>query len=376
MKILVFVSDYPSKHRNNFVFVKQLVNKFAELGNECYVISPNPILRNRSVEKVITSTKYKNEGKVLVFRENYLTIPFLKIGSFIPSEWLRMRAINDCIRKLGVKPDVIYCHFWNQGLIGYEYAKKWGIPLFVASGESEIAGLTDLKKVTPAFCDYVKGVICVSTKCKDESIKLGLTKGGKCSVIPNAIDSTKFYQLDKQECREKLCVPKGAFVVCFVGWFIERKGPRRVTEAIDKIGDKNIYSFFLGKGPQQVNSSHILFSGSVSHDELIYFLNASDIFVLPTLNEGCCNAVIEAMACGLPIVSSNLPFNWDVLNASNSIMVNPENVDEISKAIKVLYEDKQLRMKLSEGALATAKQLNIKERALKIIDFMNQKAKI
>ncbi len=63
------------------------------------------------------------------------------------------------------------------------------------------------------------------------------------------------------------------------------------------------------------------------------YICASDVFVLPTTAEGCCNAIIEAMGCGLPIVSSDRAFNYDILNEENSILVDPESVDEIDNAI-------------------------------------------
>ena len=95
------------------------------------------------------------------------------------------------------------------------------------------------------------------------------------------------------------------------------------------------------------------------------------MFVLPTLAEGCCNAVVEAMACGLPIVSSNLPFNDDVLDENNSIRINPKNIDEIADALRLLSENAQLREKLSQGSLGTAAELVIDKRCEKIMNFMN-----
>ena len=99
----------------------------------------------------------------------------------------------------------------------------------------------------------------------------------------------------------------------------------------------------------------------------------ADIFVLPTLHEGCCNAIIEAMACGLPIVSSNLPFNWDVLNDNNSILINPMNIDEIAEAIRILKEDPVKRDAMSKASLETASNLTIDKRVDKIFSFIESK---
>lgn len=354
-------------------FVKQLVEQFAKMEHHCHVISPYPILRKRGFAKeVVQEGTYKN-GSVTVYRPNYITIPFLKVEKFYPSNWLRKNAIRRAVNKLEQKPDVIYCHFWRQSLVGYKYALNWDKPLFVVSGESNIASLIDVKNVPQELINCVQGVICVSSKSRDESVRLKLTTSDKCLIAPNAIDKNKFHKIDREECRKKLGLPLDKFIVCFVGWFIERKGPFRVAQAIERIGDKSIGSMFIGEGEQSPSGSHILFKGSVLHNQLKYYLNASDVFVLPTLNEGCCNAVIEAMACGLPVISSDMDFNKDILNSSNSILINPTNISEISEAIKRLAKDADMRSELAFGALKTVEGLTIDQRAQKIIQFIQER---
>ena len=135
-----------------------------------------------------------------------------------------------------------------------------------------------------------------------------------------------------------------------------------------------VYSVFMGQPMDELPScKHILYQGPVKHASIADYLNAADIFVLPTLHEGCCNAIIEAMACGLPVVSSNLPFNWDILNEENSILVSPKNVEEVRLAILSLMNDKTKRSRLSNGALNTASSLSINDRVIKIMSFVNTK---
>ena len=117
----------------------------------------------------------------------------------------------------------------------------------------------------------------------------------------------------------------------------------------------------------------ILFKGKLPHDDIPTYLNAADAFVLPTLHEGCCNAVVEGMACGLPIISSNRPFNWDVLDETNSIMIDPESVEEIRNAIVELRDNPERRDQLSIGALEKAKDLTIGKRASKIAEFIQSR---
>ena len=95
------------------------------------------------------------------------------------------------------------------------------------------------------------------------------------------------------------------------------------------------------------------------------------IFLLPTLKEGCCNAIVEALACGVPVVSSNRSFNEDILNVYNSILVDPENVDDIANAIARFKDDKEYYGKTKKYLLANANGYSITERAKRIVDFIN-----
>lgn len=360
---ICFVSyDYPDERRSVFPFVKQLVDEIARQGHTCQVVAPYSITRSKK------SHKFKERinigaGEVIIYRPNYISFSNIKICGISITNILHQAAVNYALRHIERKPDVVYGHFWKSGFEAYPYAKKHNIPLFVATGESSIRALFNCKPENKEYYEYVSKVICVSTKNKEESIKLGLTCEEKCVVIPNAIDSNKFKKLNKKKCRAAIGIFDDEFVVSFVGGFIERKGVLRLSEAIDEIKGRNIKSIFIGGGEQNPCCKNIIFKGRLLHEEIPAYLNASDIFVLPTQAEGCCNAIIEAMACGLPVVSSNLPFNWDILNSRNSIMINPNDITEISNAIIKLYDSPILRENMSEEALKTAEFLNIENRA-------------
>ena len=368
MRLLIISPDYPDRHKVLYPFVKQLVDEFARQGHNCSVIAPYSITKYRRFYPFV-----EKDGDVTVYRPNHLSFSNIKIGKFSPSLYFRQKAINRALKKLPVKPDVVYCHFWECGLEGYQYAKKYNIPLFVASGESNISIILQNKYIFEDIKDVVSGVVCVSTKNKEESISLGLTSEDKCLVSPNAVNSNLFNILDKKECRKKMGFPQDAFIVCFVGAFIERKGVIRVSDAIKQIPGEPVYSCFIGRGTQEPDCDNILFKGGLRHEEIPVFLNASDVFVLPTLAEGCCNAIVEAMSCGLPIISSNLPFNWDVLDETNSIMIDPNNVREIALAIQRLKDDIVLRKRMAEASLEKAQSLTIDGRAKSIIEFIQSK---
>lgn len=370
MKIGFYVPAYPGKHdTSHYAFVKQLVDAIAEKGNTCYVVAPYNVFHYK---KIVHSTeKYQcGYGEVVVYRPYYLSLSKVKCFRWF-ADTTRKRALKQAEKQLPPRLDAVYCHFWGSGYDGYQFAKTKGLPLFVATGESDIKSMFTIPADIHEFREYVSGVVCVSSKNREESINLGLTVAEKCGVFPNAVNKDLFHRRDKNACRKQLGVPMDQFIVAFVGWFNDRKGSMRVAEAINRVG--GIGSFFIGKGVQDPQCEGILFKGAVPHEKVSLYLGAADCFVLPTLHEGCCNAVVEAMACGLPVISSNLSFNWDVLDESNSIMVNPNSVEEIASAIQILKDDVNKRNILSEGAAKKAESLTIERRAAAIIDFINEK---
>lgn len=371
MKICFITQKYPGKHnQSDYSFVKQLVDAIAAQGNECYVVCPFNVFHYRTTSRIREDYSV-GDGRVWVIRPWYYSLSNSNSFLYKIGYKSHQHALKKAFSMLPSVPDVVYGHFWHSAYEGFEYAKKHNIPLFVASGESEISKLFTLPQDLDDFSKYISGVICVSSKNRDESIRLGLTTAEKCAVFPNAVNVDLFHKHDTIECRKHLGLPQNEFIMAFVGWFNERKGSLRVAEAIDRVG--GVKSIFIGKGEQEPRCDGILFKGVLPHEKVPVYLGAADCFVLPTQAEGCCNAVVEAMACGLPVISSNLPFNWDVLDETNSIMVNPNDIDEIANAIRLMRDDTDLRERLSKGALHKAESLTIDRRAQAIIDFINSK---
>lgn len=374
MNICIVSEDYPAANHPYFAFVENLCKAIVMNGHKVYVIAPQSF--TKIVIRGVKRLPYISESDgVTIYRPLFITVGNLSITL---NYKLFSIAVSKTFKRIYNKVDACYGHFWHSAYCLYPVAKKYNKPLFVASGECEIElhRFVNIGKLSN-FCNYVSGVICVSTKNKEESIGAGLTTADKCIIVPNSIDNTLFRQLDKEDCRAKYGLKDSDFVVAFVGGFVKRKGPGRVAKAITTIGDNDIKSIFVGYYTNGVIEDPvcdgIVFKGSLAHEEVPVALNAADVFLMPTLQEGCCNANIEAMACGLPVISSDLSFNYDVLNQSNSILIDPNSVEQIAGAIKRIKDDKELRFKLKEGAIYMAKTLTISNRANKIINFIKSK---
>ena len=254
--------------------------------------------------------------------------------------------------------------------------KYLGIPSFIAYGECDFE--TQVRQTygypKEEQLKWLTGIISVSSKNTKELRDLGIAKGVPIITAPNSTDLKLFYKKNMSECRKILGLPQDKFIVGFVGGFIERKGDKRLLEAVNQID--GAYVAFAGRGNNPPAGEKVLFCKALNHEVVSDFLNAIDVFCLPTLSEGSCNAIVEAMACGCPIISSDLPFNDDALDDTNSIRIDPNSVEDIKHAIEKLKEHSEIREELSKQSLEKAKEFEIGQRADRILNFIKDYGKI
>ena len=373
-RIWFVVQRYPTKDDPICAFIRPVVTAIADMGVKCTVISAQSLTHaytNKEKIRPFHWTDITDKGTPIeVYQPKYLSFSNIRIKGRAISDTLKFNANRRAMRHIKDKPDLVYAHFWDMAITA-AFATNGKYPIIAVSGEERIDVYDRYnQKDVDRWLEKIKGVICVSTKNYNESKDVGLFRYNPQTIIlPNSIDKSKFHPINKEEARAKLGISNDITIAAFVGAFIERKGVLRVTEAAKGIPELRL--FIIGKGNQNPESDQILFKGLVPHEELIYYLNAADFFVLPTLAEGCCNAIVEAMACGLPIISSDLPFNDDILDESNSIKIDPSNIDEIKNAMNILVTSDEMRQKLSKGALETVNSLSIEDRARKIYHFID-----
>lgn len=280
------------------------------------------------------------------------------------------KAVEKTLR--GIRDiDVLYAHFLAPaGVTAAELGEKYGIPAFCAFGESGLWSIDYLKKSTVRkTLSKLSGVISVSSNNKQVLLDNGIIEDpSKIRVFPNGCDTSIFYPRDRDASRKALGIPEGLRVGIFVGSFIERKGPLRVDAASSDI--ENLKMIYIGAGSQKPTGSNVIYCGRVEHDQIPQYFSAADFFVLPTKGEGCCNAIVEAMACGLPIISSDRPFNSDILDETNAIRIDPENIGALHEAMAKLSENDDLRDRMSAASLKKAEALAIEERAKAIMEYI------
>lgn len=381
VKKVLFIGLYPNEmHIYSNVFFQNLVWAIADLGVECTVIAPLSLTKYGKKIKGLSEERFEitpKGNKIRVIEPKYISFSSKKIGLYNTvylTERSFCKTVLNAVKKYDLNFDAVYGHFiLRGGLTAIKVGKKYKKPSFFAYGECNLfTEVTSVyKRLNSNNIASVDGVISVSSKNTNELLELGIFELEKIGLFPNAINSELFYPQRKDECRKRLGLPMDGFIIGFMGGFIERKGDKRLLKAVEGLNDVKLA--FAGKGENPPTGENVVFCQSIPHEEAAIFMNAIDIFVLPTLNEGCCNSIIEAMACRVPIISSNLTFNDDILNETNSIRIDPNNIEEIREAIILLRDNVELRNKLAIGAYHSSQKLNIKERAKNILNFMNGK---
>lgn len=372
-KLCIVAEDYPDKDHPSYPFVQELAYSLSNEGIECSVIAPQSISRaivhHEKLRSRVSVDTNPEKKEIRIYRP--YTITFSNTNNQIiklVSSFLFQSAIRRAYKKNG-KTDCIYCYFWHVGLMTARTLYKTPADIYVQASECDIDIMPSPK--TPEVLNRIKGVVCASRKNYDESLEAGLiTETSNAVIVPNGFRRDEFYSIDKVQARNRLGIDKDLFIVAFVGDFNERKGTARLSEAIDRFDD--VYSVFIGKGNIPPTCKNILFQGTVPHRELVNYLNCADAFILPTQAEGCCNAIIEAVACGLPVVSSRKSFNNEILDDSYSIRINENSIDEIAGAIKFLKENKDRRIAMGRNAAAASDQFLISRRAGKIAGFISR----
>jgi glycosyltransferase involved in cell wall biosynthesis len=215
---------------------------------------------------------------------------------------------------------------------------------------------------TRRFSDVV---VAVSDAVREEVLSTEKTRDEKVVVIRNGVDTKLFKPHDGSTMREALGLRNNALVVGGVGRLAPVKGFEHLVTAtaLAIARGVDVKTILIGDGPQRTELENL--ARSLGIDEHVHFLGmrrnlpelyaALDVFALPSVQEGSPNALIEAMACGLPVIASPVGGVPEIIEDWHSgILVEAAQPERWADAIERLDGAPKLRAQLAENARATA----------------------
>ncbi|HNW01292.1 MAG TPA: glycosyltransferase [Burkholderiaceae bacterium] len=280
-----------------------------------------------------------------VFHPLFFSIPgafksmdglFMAIGC-LPRFWR--------LKRLG-RLDIIDAHFaYPDGYAATLLGKWLNVPVTITMRGTETRHVKDpvLRPRVCAALSRASRVFSVSDSLRQVALSCGIDPS-KLQVIGNGVDIAKFSPQAQSSARDSLGIPRQSKVLVTVGGLVERKGFHRVIAAMPELLKKypNLTYLIIG-GPspegdwtqqlKQLVSDHQLdssvrFLGPIPADKLSQPLSAADVFVLSTRNEGWANVLLEAMACGLPVVATDVGGNREVVSSTALGAIVPFDDDD------------------------------------------------
>ncbi|MGB9128242.1 MAG: glycosyltransferase [Thiobacillus sp.] len=333
--LVVFSALFPSVARPGAgLFIRERMFRVAQ-HRPLVVVSPQPWFPGQSLIRLLRPN-YRPQAPALeiqqgirVYHPRYLSVPGLLRQFDGWSMALASLGLMRTLKRQGVR--LIDAHFtYPDGEAATRLGRWLGLPVTITLRGTEVPHSKNAA-LRPRLSRTLKSaarVFSVSDSLRRLAIELGVDPD-KTEVIGNGIDIARFQPVDRVAARQKHGLPQDAKVLVSVGALVPRKGMHRVIEVMPALLERHPdlhYAIVGGASPEGDNRAELTaqvarlgladrvhFLGALSPDELKWPLSASDVFVLATRNEGWANVFLEAMACGLPVITTDVGGNVEVV---------------------------------------------------------------
>ncbi len=245
------------------------------------------------------------------------------------------------------RPDVIFGVWaYPDGLANLLTGKLFSIPVVIACRGSDINYLTRHRlhrRLIRWTLNNADRVLSVSEALKREIVALGVPDE-KVVVTPNGVEREKFKMISKRSAQRSLALTTGPRYIVSVSRLSREKGLDILVRAFARLSNRNAHLLLVGEGRERQNlenlcaqlgvADRVTLVGDRPNDEIPLWLNAADLFVLPSRTEGWPNVLMEAMACGKPAVGTRVGGIPEIISSPRLGIVAPaENPDALAEAI-------------------------------------------
>lgn len=343
--LLILTPSYPDQD-DTFVgdtFVKSLVVELQQYFKNIVVISP--IFQSYGYFKKDKLCKNYSYDNVEVYYPRCVYIPIFWLSRILMDN--RLQMVERCIEEHHLHFDLIHAHFtWPSGYISARLKEKYEKPVITTIHENgdwfdqEVAMNHPLINTAWSSADAL-----IRVNRKDVPILKRYNE--QVYSIPNGF-SPMFHPIDTAVARGQLGLLGDSKIIFTLGALIKRKGFNYLIDAMKQVCNqrKDVLCFIGGAGPEKGNlqgqidrlglGKKVRLFGSVPGDQLTLWMNACDLFVLPSLNEGNPTVMFEALGCGKPFVGTRVGGVPEVISSDDyGLLIEPADPEDLAEKILV-----------------------------------------
>lgn len=319
MKILFLSHMFPNrKFPIASIFIAEKAEALSK-NNDVKIIAPVPYF---PIFKNVLPERFEVFNGLNVFHPYYLSSPLFDY------RWLSYYfSVGIPIKKIVAKYDIVNVEWlYPDCYVANKIAHDAGKKVVVTVHGNEALGYLETFKRKKKYitslqeADYI---VAVSEDLKTKMTRDWRISESKIRVVPNGVNKNKFYKISKKEAREKLSLKTNKKICVCVARLSEEKSLDTLIHAIS-LAKANLSLFIVGAGSLEnelkklIDALHVedrvLLIGAVPHDQIVFWLNAADFFCLSSSREGTPVVIHEALACGVPVVSTNVGGIPDIIN--------------------------------------------------------------
>ncbi len=354
MKLLTFSTLYPNSERpQHGIFVETRLRHLLASGSaQSWVVAPVPWfpLRHPRLGYYAACARVPAEEErhgISILHPRYPLFP--KFGMSSAPVMLAVATLNTLKGMLrnGYDFDLIDAHyFYPDGVAAVMLGRILGKPVTITARGTDINLIPRYRLPRQMIlwaARHAAAIIAVCQALKDAIIALGIPEG-KVRVLRNGVDLELFRPLSRDAERERLGLTKRT-LLC-VGNLVELKGHDIVIRAMLELPEFEL--MIVGEGQEKHClralakslgvADRVRFSGSVPQEELKRFYSAADALVLCSSREGWANVLLEAMACGLPVIATKVGGSPEVVSSSEAgILMQERSPQALVAAVCTLF---------------------------------------
>ena len=324
MKILLFSSLYPSAVRPiHGIFVETRLRELLKTGQvHAKVVAPVPWFPSKSLRfgeyaQFAATPQFEHRNGLDVHHPRYLLLP--KVGMNLAPYAMALGALAT-VRRLqqeGFDFDLIDAHYYYPDGVAAGLLAKWlGKPFFVTARGTDLNLIPEYKfprKLILKTASAASGSMGVCKALIDSLERLGADPA-KMHTLRNGVDLERFMPEPRELARQRLGLQTQGEYLLSVGHLIERKGHHIAIEAL--VALPGVTLLIAGSGPEEralkslasrLNvSERVYWAGVVPQADLKWWYSAADALTLCSSREGWANVLLEAMACGTPVIATDI----------------------------------------------------------------------